>query len=222
MLWGTDDRWGGVFDELFSRSSALKTRFSYCSISFPCGAKTTQALEDKMAAEDSGDETHDEGHVFVFDRRKEDGRSVKISLGGLFDYEMFRSKVMEVITSKQKRLPLDCLFRPKTDGRNGGVEMRPKFAVCTTRLQITTAGKDVHPYRVYKCLHDCSCVCANKIYLLVQLSYYMAASKGCYVYTTAQPAQSAECGTSTPKENNIGLFKIRNKKQNWLCTSNIS
>ena len=66
--------------------------------------KATQDVEDKMAAEESGDETHDEGHVFIFDRRKEDGKSVKISLGGLFDYDMFRSKVMEVIITKQKRL----------------------------------------------------------------------------------------------------------------------
>ena len=102
--------------------------------------KATQVVEDNMAAEESGDEAHDEGHIFVFDRRKEDGRSVKISLGGLFDYEMFRSKVMEVIITKQEiGMFLSCLG-PKWGG--GGVKMRPKFAAyirTTTSLQLAKA-----------------------------------------------------------------------------------
>ena len=39
----------------------------------------------------------DEGFVFVFDRRHKNGGCAKISLGGLFDYQMFRLKVKEVV-----------------------------------------------------------------------------------------------------------------------------
>ena len=42
------------------------------------------------------DEMLDEGHVFVFDRRQKNGKSVKISLGGLFNYHEFRSKIKKV------------------------------------------------------------------------------------------------------------------------------
>lgn len=48
-------------------------------------------------ADSSGDlEEQEEGHVFVFDRRHLKGRSIKVSLGGLFDYQMFRKRIEEV------------------------------------------------------------------------------------------------------------------------------
>ena len=47
-------------------------------------------------ADENGDESPDEGYVFVFDRRNVDGKSVKIPLGGLFDYSLFKTRVLEV------------------------------------------------------------------------------------------------------------------------------
>ena len=41
-------------------------------------------------------ELSEEGHVFIFDRRKENGTSTKLSLGGLFDFQEFRGTVKEV------------------------------------------------------------------------------------------------------------------------------
>ena len=51
-----------------------------------------------MGDEDSShqEEMLDEGYVFVFDRRQINGKSVKISLGGLFNYQEFRSKIKKV------------------------------------------------------------------------------------------------------------------------------
>ncbi|XP_065063463.1 structural maintenance of chromosomes flexible hinge domain-containing protein 1-like isoform X2 [Rhopilema esculentum] len=46
-------------------------------------------------ADENGDESPDEGYVFVFDRRNVDGKSVKIPLGGLFDYSLFKTRVLE-------------------------------------------------------------------------------------------------------------------------------
>jgi len=52
-----------------------------------------------MGDEDSShqEEMLDEGYVFVFDRRQINGKSVKISLGGLFNYQEFRSKIKKAI-----------------------------------------------------------------------------------------------------------------------------
>ncbi len=50
-------------------------------------------------ADNEEDDLQDEGHVYLFDRREGDRPGVKISLGGLFDFSLFRCKVNEVRVS---------------------------------------------------------------------------------------------------------------------------
>ena len=46
----------------------------------------------------SKEDSHDEGFVYVYDRRSGDRSEVKVSLGALFDFDLFRGKVKEVST----------------------------------------------------------------------------------------------------------------------------
>ncbi len=49
-----------------------------------------------MAELTTGDEEQEEGNVYVFDRREGDLPGIKISLGGLFDFSLFKCKINEV------------------------------------------------------------------------------------------------------------------------------
>ena len=52
-------------------------------------------MDDDKSGQRDG-EVSEEGFVFVFDRREKNGKSVKLSLGGLFGFQEFRGKVRQV------------------------------------------------------------------------------------------------------------------------------